>query len=45
MKEELDKITEDLQMAQEELIAKIEENETVNIKIYELEKGFADKER
>lgn len=40
MKEELEKINEDLQLAQEELISKIQENEMVNIKIFEVEKEF-----
>lgn len=45
MKQELEKINEDLQLAQEELIAKIQENEMVNIKIFDLEKEFNDKEK
>ena len=45
MKEELEKINEDLVLAQEELIAKIQENEMVNIKIFEMEKEFQDKEK
>jgi len=32
-------------MAQEELIAKIQENEMVNIKIFDVEKEFQEKER
>ena len=45
MKEELEKINEDLQLAQEELISKIQENEMVNIKIFEVEKEFQEKEK
>lgn len=45
MKEELEKINEDLVLAQEELIAKIQENEMVNIKIFEMEREFQDKEK
>ena len=32
-------------MAQEELIAKIQENEMVNIKIFEVEKEYQEKEK
>jgi hypothetical protein len=45
MKEELERINEDLALAQEELIAKIQENEMVNIKIYEVEKEFNEREK
>lgn len=45
IKEELEKVTEDLALAQEELIAKIQENEMVNIKIFEVEKEFQEKEK
>ena len=45
MKEELEKINEDLALAQEELIAKIQENEMVNIKIFEVEKEYQEKEK
>ena len=45
MKEELEKVNEDLGLAQEELIAKIQENEMVNIKIFEVEKDFQEKEK
>ena len=45
MKEELEKINEDLALAQEELIAKIQENEMVNIKIFEVKKEYQEKEK
>jgi chromosome segregation ATPase len=45
IKEELEKVNEDLQLAQEELISKIQENEMVNIKIFEIEKEFQEKEK
>lgn len=45
MKTELEQVNEDLQLAQEELIAKIQENEMVNIKIYEQDKEFREQEK
>ena len=45
MKEEIQKLNEDLALAQEELIAKIQENEIVNIKIFDGEREFQQKEK
>jgi hypothetical protein len=40
MQEELTNIKDDLQLAQDELISKIQENEIVNIKIFDVEREF-----
>ena len=38
-------MNEDLALAQDELIVKIQENEMVNVKIFEVEREFQDKEK
>ena len=45
MKDELEKVNEDLALAREELFDKIQENEMVNVKISEVEAAYQDTER